>query len=60
MVKKRIIYALLHKVHDLMLQERGGGDHLGEKLIGLRLKNINQYWLYDSKDIFSKKTKNST
>lgn len=54
-VKKRNIYALPHKVHDLLLQTRGGGDQLAEKLIRLRMKKINQYWLYDPKDIFGKK-----
>lgn len=55
MMKKWIIYALLHKVNDMMFQIRGGGDRLREKLINLRLKKINQYWLYDPEDIFGNK-----
>jgi len=41
--KKRLIYALPHKVHDLVLQSKGGGKQLKEKLLTLRLKKISQY-----------------
>lgn len=41
--KKRLIYALPHKVHDLVLQSKGQGERLKEKLLALKLKNINQY-----------------
>ena len=48
-------YALPHKVHDLVLQFRGASDQLKGKLLGFKLKKINQYLLYDLKDIFDKK-----
>jgi len=41
--KKRLIYALPHKVHDLVLQCKGGGEKLKEKLLALKLKKINHY-----------------
>lgn len=47
MAKKRGIYALPHKVHDLVLQSRGGNEQLKERLLSLKLKKINQYVLYD-------------
>lgn len=37
--KKRIVYALPHKVHDLVLQSRGASDQLKSKLLKLKLKN---------------------
>jgi len=39
--KKRLIYTLPHKVHDFVLQSRGGGNRLKDKFLGLKLKKIN-------------------
>lgn len=54
-IKKRVIYTLPLKVHDLVLQTRGEIEGLKQKLLGLKLKKINQYLLYDPKDTFGKK-----
>lgn len=52
---KRVTYSLPLKVHDLVLQVRGGSEGLKQNLLGLKLKKINQFLLYDPKDIFGKK-----
>lgn len=54
-MKKRIVYDLPYKVHDLVLQRRGERDQLKGKLLGVKLKKINQYLLCDLEDIFGKK-----
>lgn len=53
--KKRIIYTLPLKVHDLVLQSRGKSEGLKKNLLGLKLKKINQFLLYDSENIFGKR-----
>lgn len=53
--RKRVTYSLPLKVHDLVLQRRGGSESLKQKLLALKLKKINQFLLYDPEDIFSKK-----
>lgn len=54
MAKKKVIYTLSLKFHDLVLQSRGRSKGLKQKLLGLKLKKINQFLLYDPKDIFGK------
>jgi len=51
--EKRLIYSLPHKVHDLVLHSRGGGERLKGKLLALKLKKIIQYWSYESKGVFN-------
>lgn len=56
--KMRLIYALPHKVHDLVLQSRGGGEKLKEKLLALKLKNNSQYWSYNMEGVFDARLRN--
>lgn len=60
MVKKRVSYTLPLKVHDLVLQSRGRSEGLKQKLLGLKLKKINQYLLYDLEYTFGKKLRSQS
>lgn len=59
-MKKKVIYTLPLKVHDLVVQSIGESEGLKQKLLGLKLKRINQYLSYDPKDIFGKKLRSQS